>query len=84
MATAERRSTQTHEVFNQPPPLEDYNPATSPVLAEALIREGGEWGADEVFELGALSIASAAVRARRASGARTQTQTEQGPTTWPR
>ena len=26
MATAERRSAATHEVFNQPPPLEDYNP----------------------------------------------------------
>ena len=26
------------------PPLEDYNPATSPVLTEALIREGGDLG----------------------------------------
>ena len=45
----------THVVTNQVPFLEDYNPATSPVLAEALIREGGEWGVDEVFELGALA-----------------------------
>ena len=45
----------THVVTNQVPPLENYNPATSPVLAEALIREGGQWGTDEVFELGALS-----------------------------
>ena len=45
----------THVVTNQVPPLEDYNPATSPVLTEALIREGGEWGLDEVTELGALS-----------------------------
>ena len=45
----------THVVTNQVPPLEDYNPATSPVLAEALIREGGEWGVDEVTDLGAIS-----------------------------
>jgi putative acyl-CoA dehydrogenase len=45
----------THVVTNQVPPLENYNPAASPVLAEALIREGGEWGVDEVAELGALS-----------------------------
>ena len=44
----------THVVTNQVPPLENYNPATSPMLAEALIREGGQWGVDEVFELGAL------------------------------
>ena len=44
----------THVVTNQVPPLENYNPATSPVLIEALIREGGEWGVDEVTELGAL------------------------------
>ncbi|MCW2513717.1 MAG: acyl-CoA dehydrogenase [Mycobacterium sp.] len=52
----------THVVTNQVPPLEDYNPATSPVLAEALIREGGEWGADEVFELGALGGSARAQR----------------------
>jgi putative acyl-CoA dehydrogenase len=45
----------THVVTNQVPPLQDYNPATSPVLVEALIREGGGWGVDEVFELGALA-----------------------------
>ncbi len=45
----------THAVTNQVPPLEDYNPATSAVLTEALIREGGHWGLDEVTELGALS-----------------------------
>ena len=52
----------THVVTNQVPPLEDYNPATSPVLTEALIREGGEWGLDEVTELGALSGSSQAQR----------------------
>ncbi|WP_199253918.1 acyl-CoA dehydrogenase family protein [Mycolicibacterium mengxianglii] len=45
----------THVVTNQVPPLENHNPATSPVLVEALIREGGQWGLDEITELGALS-----------------------------
>ncbi len=42
MATVERSAPSTHEVFNQPPPLEDYNPfdADRP-LVEALRREGG-------------------------------------------
>src|SRR5689334_22628115 len=52
----------THVVTNQVPPLEDFNPAASPVLAEALIREGGEWGVDEVHELGALGGSAAAQR----------------------
>ncbi|MEZ0362530.1 acyl-CoA dehydrogenase family protein [Mycobacterium sp. pUA109] len=45
----------THTVTNQVPPLEGHNPASSPVLIEALIREGGQWGVDEVTELGAIS-----------------------------
>jgi putative acyl-CoA dehydrogenase len=45
----------THIVTNQVPPLQNYNPATSPVLVEALIREGGQWGIEAVTELGALS-----------------------------
>jgi putative acyl-CoA dehydrogenase len=55
MATAERRSSATHEVFNQAPPLEDYNPfdADEP-LKEALRREGGEWAEDRARELGAI------------------------------
>ena len=52
----------THIVTNQVPPLENYNPATSPVLIEALIREGGQWGLDEVTELGALSGSQQAQR----------------------
>src|SRR5215207_4042350 len=40
----------THVVTNQVPPLENYNPAMSPVLTEALIREGGEWGLDELAD----------------------------------
>ncbi|QRY48309.1 acyl-CoA dehydrogenase family protein [Mycolicibacterium boenickei] len=55
-------SAGTHVVTNQVPTLEDYNPATSPVLAEALIREGGEWGGDEVHELGAINGSAQAQR----------------------
>ena len=52
----------THLVTNQVPPLTDHNPATSPVLMEALIREGGGWGVDEVTELGAISGSAQAQR----------------------
>jgi putative acyl-CoA dehydrogenase len=52
----------THVVTNQVPPLENHNPASSVVLIEALIREGGQWGLDEVNELGALSGSRAAQR----------------------
>jgi len=52
----------THVVTNQVPPLENYNPATAPVLVEALIREGGQWGLDEVTELGAVSGSAEAQR----------------------
>ena len=52
----------THAVTNQAPPLTDYNPATSPVLVEALIREGGDWGLPEVTQLGALSGSARAQR----------------------
>ena len=53
---------ETHVVTNQVPPLIDWNPATSPVLIEALIREGGQWGLDEVSELGAISGGATAQR----------------------
>jgi putative acyl-CoA dehydrogenase len=44
MATDDRRRG-THEVFNQPPPLEDYNLFDQDVvLREAVEREGGDWG----------------------------------------
>ena len=52
----------THLVTNQVPPLADWNPASSPVLIEALIREGGQWGLDEVGELGAISGGATAQR----------------------
>ncbi|MBV5242612.1 acyl-CoA dehydrogenase family protein [Mycolicibacterium sp. PAM1] len=52
----------THVVTNQVPPLVDFNPAASPVLAESLVREGGGWGADEVADLGALAGSDRAQR----------------------
>jgi putative acyl-CoA dehydrogenase len=63
MATAERRSSATHEVFNQAAPLEDYNPfdADAP-LKEALRREGGEWAEDRARELGAISGSRQTIR----------------------
>ena len=46
---------QPDEVFNQPPPLEDYNLfAHDTPLQEALRREGGDWAEEKVSEFGAL------------------------------
>jgi len=43
----------THEVFNQPPPLNDYDlAAAEPTLIEALNRDGGGWAMGEVTEFG--------------------------------
>ncbi len=55
MATVERQSSSHPRVFNQAPPLEDYNPfdADRP-LAEALRREGAGWAEDRARELGAI------------------------------
>ncbi len=45
--------TDTHFVENQSPVLEDYNVFESdPVLCDALLREGGAWGADRARTLG--------------------------------
>jgi putative acyl-CoA dehydrogenase len=55
MATVERRTTQTHEVFNQATALEDYNSFDADrVLREALQREGGGWAEEKARELGAI------------------------------
>ena len=43
----------THDVFNQPPPLQDYDPlARDRALAEALRREGAAWAEEEVAAFG--------------------------------
>ncbi len=57
MATTESSAGgQTHEVFNQPPPLQDYNVFEQDrALVEALDREGGDWAADRVSEVGAIA-----------------------------
>ncbi len=44
----------THEIFNQPPPLENYNLFSGDrALAEALVREGAGWARAELTEFGA-------------------------------
>jgi putative acyl-CoA dehydrogenase len=49
----------THEVFNQPPPLVDYDPyASDPILRSAVDREGGSWGHRTIGEF-ARTVASA-------------------------
>ncbi|CAN5706150.1 acyl-CoA dehydrogenase family protein [soil metagenome] len=60
--------TPTHEVENQPPPLEDYNPFDADAaLREGLEREGGGWGLDRARDLGAVAgSAEAHEHARRA------------------
>jgi len=46
----------THEVFNQPPPIVPYNVLEADVvLGEALEREGGGWGVDRLREIGELA-----------------------------
>jgi putative acyl-CoA dehydrogenase len=46
---------QTHEVFNQPPPLTGHDVAEDPVLLDALSREGASWALPSVRELGRLA-----------------------------
>jgi putative acyl-CoA dehydrogenase len=45
----------THEVFNQPPPIGDFNVADDQVLLAAASREGAGWALDEVREIGRLA-----------------------------
>jgi len=49
MSTEPTPSAETHEVFNQPPPLEDYDLlASDAALAEGLEREGAGWARERV------------------------------------
>jgi putative acyl-CoA dehydrogenase len=53
MATRERHPGTTHEVFNQPPPLVDYNVFEADVpLREAVRREGAEWAEERIAAVG--------------------------------
>ena len=46
----------THEVFNQPPPLEPINLYTSDqALQDGVAREGGSWGAQQLTRYGELA-----------------------------
>src|SRR3954454_14333367 len=55
MATVVNRN-ETHEVENQPPPIQPYNVFDADLaLKEALEREGGDWGIDRVRDAGALA-----------------------------
>jgi putative acyl-CoA dehydrogenase len=53
MATVERPGIGNHEVFNQPPPLVDYNVfhADAP-LVEAVRREGADWAEERIAAVG--------------------------------
>jgi putative acyl-CoA dehydrogenase len=57
MAKVERRpGDATHEVFNQPAPLENYNVfGEDRALVEALRREGGEWAEDRALAIGEIA-----------------------------
>jgi putative acyl-CoA dehydrogenase len=59
MAVTEPRHTRvaaTHEVLNQPPPLEPYNVFEQDrPLVEALQREGGGWAAEQVRSVGEIA-----------------------------
>jgi len=45
----------THEVFNQPPPLVDYDVAADDALLAAVRREGAPWAAGDLHRLGKLA-----------------------------
>ncbi|HVY97494.1 MAG TPA: acyl-CoA dehydrogenase family protein [Solirubrobacterales bacterium] len=53
MATVERSGIGNHEVFNQPPPLVDYNVfRADAALVEAVRREGAEWAEERIAAAG--------------------------------
>ena len=69
MSTSSRTaSTATHEVTNQPPPLVGHNAfEADPVLVQAVVREGGEWGLDRIRDFGGIVASAEALdHARRA------------------
>jgi len=63
MATIERRSSETHEVFNQAPPLEDFNAFESDrALVEGLHREGAGWAEERAGRLGEICGSADVIR----------------------
>jgi len=58
-----RAAHKTHEVLNQPPLLEDYNPyRADAVLREAVAREGAQWAEEDLRELGELTGCGETIR----------------------
>src|SRR4051794_28625485 len=57
MSTVEKPTpVRTHEVTNQPPPLENYNVfEADTVLRESVHREGADWALDRISAAGALA-----------------------------
>ncbi len=52
---ARTNGLETHEVFNQPPPLTNYNLfLTDATLVSAIKREGAVWVVPQISELGRL------------------------------
>jgi putative acyl-CoA dehydrogenase len=63
VATVERPSDATHEVTNQPPPLENFNSFQQDrPMVEALSREGAEWAAERAREWGDVCGSAQAIR----------------------
>ncbi len=53
----------THEVLNQPPPLEDYDVfAADRALTEATVRHGAAWAGSQLHELGELAGSAESIR----------------------
>jgi putative acyl-CoA dehydrogenase len=50
-----RRSAETHEVTNQPPPHAPYDAAADPAMLEGLHREGAGWAETDLRRLGAVA-----------------------------
>ncbi len=63
VSTVERPSHATHEVTNQPPPLENFNSFEQDrPLVEALDREGAEWAADRTRDWGKVCGSAQVIR----------------------
>jgi putative acyl-CoA dehydrogenase len=66
--TINRRSSATHDVFNQVPPLSGHDVAADEALLTAVAAHGAGWAADELRELGrAAGSAEVAEQARLAN-----------------
>lgn len=64
---------QTHDVTNQPQPLAGYDAyGTDLALVEAVHREGGGWGDDELRTLGTIAGSAEAIASMPAAPARSR------------